>query len=78
MKAPDVIYLAESDKVKSEVSSNFASENPFKTHTSIAYIRKEALLEWIEKEIQALSDGSLSGYYISLAYKDMIEHLNEM
>lgn len=48
MKAPDVIYLAESDKVKGEVSSNYASENPFKTHTSIAYIRKDALLEWLE------------------------------
>ena len=42
------------------------------------YIRKEALLEWIENEIQALSDGSLSGYYISLAYQDMREHLNGM
>jgi predicted nucleic-acid-binding protein len=49
MKAPDVIYLAESDKVKGEVSSNFASENPFKTHTSIAYIRKEALLEKVKE-----------------------------
>jgi hypothetical protein len=52
MKAPDVIYLAESDKVKGEVSSNFASENPFKTHTSIAYIRKDALLEWLNSEIK--------------------------
>ena len=49
MKAPDVIYLAESDKVKGEVSSNFASENPFKMHTSIAYIRKDALLEKVKE-----------------------------
>ena len=54
MKAPDVIYLAESDKVKGEVSANFASENPFKTHTSIAYIRKEALLEWISTSKNSL------------------------
>ena len=54
MKAPDKIYLAESDKIKGEVSSNFASDIPFKTHTSIEYIRKDALLEWAEKELERL------------------------
>ena len=74
---PDKIYVREypdgiarfwESKKKEDVVATIPHE----------YIRKEALLEWIEKEIQALSDGSLSGYYISIAYKDMIEHLNEM
>lgn len=45
MKAPDKIYLAESDSIKGEVTSNFASSTPFRRHDSIAYIRKDALLE---------------------------------
>lgn len=46
MKAPDKIYLAESDNIRGEVTSNFASSTPFRRHSSIAYIRKDALLEW--------------------------------
>ena len=78
MKAPDVIYLAESDKVKGEVSANFASENPFKTHTSIAYIRKDALLEWIEKQKNPfLKDTDYGVGYVD-ALVDVIDKLNEM
>ena len=49
MKAPDKIYLAESDNIMGEVISNFASSTPFRIHSSIAYIRKDALLEWIDE-----------------------------
>lgn len=76
MKAPDVIYLAESDKVKGEVSSNFASENPFKTHTSIAYIRKNALLEWANKELKD-NVGQYHNDY-DLALSSLIDKLNSM
>ena len=74
MKAPDKIYVSIRDLQYGYTTDVCLSQEEGYS----AYIRKDALLEWIEKEIQALSDGSLSGYYISLAYKDMIEHLNEM
>lgn len=76
-KAPDKIYVREFAKGLSQMWSGIRATQTSAT-AQHEYIRKDALLEWIEKEIQALSDGSLSGYYISLAYKDMIEHLNEM
>lgn len=78
MKAPDVIYLAESDKVKGEVSSNFASDNPFKTHTSIAYIRKEALLEWLNSEIKKEMEDHYDDFSFGIAYGNVLEHINEM
>lgn len=77
MKAEDKIYVREYP----DGSFNPAWETKRKDDPTTVlreYIRKDALLEWLENEIQHLSDGSLSGYYISLAYKDMIEHLNEM
>ena len=42
------------------------------------YIRKDALLEWAKDAIQHLSDGSLTGYYESLAYQDLIDKLNSL
>lgn len=50
MKAPDKIYLAESDNIRGEVTSNYASSIPFRRHDSITYIRKDALLEWAKEE----------------------------
>lgn len=82
MKAPDVIYLPESDKVKGEVSANFASENPFKMHTSIAYIRKDALLEWLNAKLSfALNINCEEDNYeagTADAYQEVINKLNSM
>lgn len=46
MKAPDKIYVAESDKIVGHIEHHIFSESPFQRHSSIEYIRKEALLEW--------------------------------
>lgn len=75
---PDKIYLPKSLKAQGINRYCDWEEVEIPGYDNICYIRKDALIEWIENEIQALSDGSLSGYYISLAFKDMIEHLNEM
>lgn len=42
------------------------------------YIRKAALLKKIDETIAHLSDGSLTGYYESLAYKDIRELIESM
>ena len=42
------------------------------------YIRKAALLKKIDEIISHLSDGSLTGYYESLAYKDIRELVESM
>ena len=57
MKAPDKIYLAESDNIMGEVISNFASSTPFRIHSSIAYIRKDALLEYLTGRKKELLSG---------------------
>lgn len=46
--------------------------------TRVTYIRKEALLGKIDDAIAHLSDGSLTGYYESLAYKDIRELIKSM
>lgn len=48
MKVPDKIYLAENDKKAGEINISFWSLTPFSNHRSIKYIRKDALLEWLE------------------------------
>lgn len=42
------------------------------------YIRKEALLEWLESRIKDLSNGGFVNGLTTLAYKDVVEHINEM
>ncbi|MBR4758481.1 MAG: hypothetical protein IK084_06730 [Bacteroidaceae bacterium] len=42
------------------------------------YIRKDALLEWANEALAHLSDGSLTGFYESLVYQDIIDKLNSM
>ena len=77
MKAPDKIYLAESDNIKGEVTSNFASSTPFRRHSSIAYIRKDALLEWVEEEMMKAAKQS-DAYGRRNAFMDVIDKLNSM
>lgn len=61
MKAPDKIYLAESDNIRGAVTSYFACSTPFRKHGSIAYIRKDALLEWA-KEMKGQVSIGLNAY----------------
>lgn len=60
MEAPDKIYLAESDNIRGEVISHFASSTPFRIHGSIAYIRKDALLEWAKNLKERWEEGPMS------------------
>lgn len=44
---------------------------------NIEYIRKDALLEWLENKIK-IPDVSFINGLTYLAYQDVIEHINEM
>ncbi len=39
---------------------------------------KEALLEWLESKIKDVSDRGFVNGLITLAYKDVVEHIKEM
>lgn len=66
------------DRVATKVWSAASLGGLVRIHDSITYIRKDALLEKIDDAIAHLSDGSLTGYYESLAYKDIRELINSM
>lgn len=42
------------------------------------YIRKEALLEWLESKIKDLPKRGFVNCIATLSYKDVVEHINEM
>lgn len=44
----------------------------------VCYIRKDALIKMLDEAITHLSDGSIAGYYESLAYQDIKEIINEL
>ena len=76
MKAPDILYLGRRSYgplIGGWETHPFAS----KEIESIAYIRKDALMEWLENKIK-IPDVSFINGLTYLAYKDVIEHLNEM
>ena len=81
MEAPDKIYIPiiEEDGKKLICSNWWETDtsNAY-VHETIQYIRKDALLEKIDDAIAHLSDGSLTGYYESLAYKDIRELIESM
>ena len=73
MEAPDKIY------VHRTIHLGFLSASEIDiTGQDEQYIRKDALLEKIDDAIAHLSDGSLTGYYESLAYKDIRELIKSM
>lgn len=43
----------------------------------VCYIRKDSLIEWLENKIK-IPDVSFINGLTYLAYKDVIEHINEM
>jgi hypothetical protein len=75
-KAPDKIYLREFEYALSQVWSGIkpTEETIIASHE---YIRKDALMEWLENKIK-ISDGGFVNGLVCLAYKDVIEHLNSM
>ncbi len=48
MKAPDKLYVAESQKIIGDIEHNVFSEQPF-LRGSIEYIRKDLLFEWAKE-----------------------------
>ena len=76
MKAPVKLYIGRRNYgplIGGWESQPFTS----KEIESIEYIRKDALLEWLENKIK-IPDVSFINGLTYLAYKDVIEHLNEM
>ena len=82
MKAPETIFL-HGYSFDDEPCKNWTLE-PIKRGMrgyavqNETYIRKDALLEKIDDAVAHLSDGSLTGYYESLAYKDIRELIESM
>ena len=82
MKPPDKIYIAfengfvaQTANTDKDAAGNSIFLDGLKPYE---YIRKDALLEWAKDAIQHLSDGSLTGYYESLANQDLIDKLNSL
>ena len=73
MEVPNKIYV----RVE-EMGDIFALDATTWNSGGKEYIRKDDLLEWAEDAIANLSDGSLTGYYESLAYQDLIDKLNSL
>ena len=82
MKAPDKIYIPiiEEDGKKllctnwweTDARSRYVNE-------TIPYIRKDALMEWLEERISDGDDeGLMTNQIANLAYKDVIDKLNSM
>ena len=71
MKAPEKIYV--------EVCEDgiFAFEEP-PFEESIEYVRKDALLEWLEGNmtVEGATEGIVGGY--DLALKDVIKHIESL
>lgn len=79
---PDKIYLPviASPLLHRDVIENhwIETESPF-AKENIAYIRKDALLEWLQERIKCGGDeGLMANYMADLAYKDVIDHINSM
>ena len=70
MKAPDKIYTD---------NRGVYAELPIfsQADANVEYIRKDALVEWLENKIK-LPDVSFINGLTYLAYKDVIEKLNSM
>ena len=60
-----------------EAASRYIAWLEKHSEEEIKKIRKDALIEWIKNKIN-FSDGGFVNGLLCLAYKDVIEHLNEM
>ena len=85
MKAPDKIYVCIPQRLNLStfkedskyVGMAYNDKGNLRSPQIEEYIRKGALLEWLENKIK-ISDGGFVNGLVCLAYKDIIEHLNEM
>lgn len=72
MTTPDKIYLGIQD-----MGSGYVYNLSLDDNGEQEYIRKDALMEWLENKIK-ISDGGFVNGLVCLAYRDVIEHLNGM
>lgn len=75
MKAPDKVYIGIDD-----MGSGYVYNLSLDNNGHPEYIRKEALLEWLENKIKTIKmpDSGFVSRLTYLVYQDVIEHLNEM
>ena len=72
MKAPDKIYLESTP----DGILDFWFEEP--GENNISYIRKDALLEWLNSEIEKEMEDHYDDFSFGIAYGNVLEHINEM
>lgn len=74
MKAPDKIYVHTGAHLGMLTLTTIPVDAPGEQE----YIRKDALLEWLDGKmtIEGATEGFVGGY--DSALKDVIEHINEM
>lgn len=78
MKAPIKIYVDES-RIDPLGSILDAVVPDYRVEASdICYIRKDALLEWLESKIKDLPKRGFVNCVATLSYKDVVEHINKM
>lgn len=80
MNAPNKIYL-NAPKIQPELDNTTWDTKAWKDCENIEYIRKDALLEWLNKtaaEYKKRSDEGELVWQNWCAYIDVIKHLNEM
>lgn len=78
MKAPDKVYvmpMKTSENQDAFVGLAYELDKLLIDKTE--YIRKDALLEWLENKIKIPEVSFINGLTY-LAYQDVIEHVNEM
>lgn len=74
MKAPDKIYIFLDGDESWYTEKDYISQPP----TSVQYIRKDALIEWLERKMtkEEATEGFVGGY--DFALKCVINKINSM
>ena len=86
MEAPDLIYVCIPQRLNLStfkenskyVGLAYNDKGNLRSPQIEEYIRKDALNKMLDDAITDLSDGSLIGYYQSLAYQDIKDKINSM
>ena len=75
MKAPDKIYVHVRTDPRPSITFSEVLE---KNSTNEKYIRKDALLEWLDGKmtVEEATEGIVGGY--DLALKDVIKHIESL
>ena len=73
MKAPDKIYIQTN---KGEAFSSKWTTIPFRDFENTEYIRKDTLMEFVNKKLQESADRL--DFHANQAYAELIDKLNEM